>query len=287
MELAASRAATQLDGLIERTISCLNDRLCSGRSGAGAKSRGSVNSSAGNIQCVLKFKMRKAIHRLGRWYVKKLLESEAAAQKAQPINERPIELSFLFNAIRELEPSRVLDVGVGQSPLPALIRNCGCTVVAIDNIKDYWPGGMINRHWLVQNEDIRCPTLPSNSFDLITCISVIEHIMEPERAFRSMLDLLHPAGHLVLTTPYNEGRYVEDVYRLPGFTGNPGEPYRCSSYDRPTLERWLASTTATILKQEYWRIWEGDVWRQGERLITPEKTSAEAPHQLTCLLIKK
>ena len=55
-----------------------------------------------------------------------------------------------------------------------------------------------------------------------------------------MIALLKPGGHLVLTMPYNETKYVEDVYKLPG--GDLGEPqdYRCASYNRAVLDQWLA-----------------------------------------------
>jgi 2-polyprenyl-3-methyl-5-hydroxy-6-metoxy-1,4-benzoquinol methylase len=123
-------------------------------------------------------------------------------------------------------------------------------------------------------------------FNMITCISVLEHITEPEKAFQSMIELLRPGGHLVLTMPYNETRYVEDVYKLPNYTGDP-QSYPCASYNRAVLSEWLSSSRAKIVKQYYWRMWAGDVWRQHERLPKPERTSAAEPHQLTCLLIQK
>jgi len=99
--------------------------------------------------------LKATIHRLGRWYLGQILESEAESQKARAINERPIELAFLFQALSDLRPARVLDVGPGTSPLPAVLHGCGCHVTAIDNISDYWPRGMFNRYWHVIDEDIR------------------------------------------------------------------------------------------------------------------------------------
>lgn len=231
--------------------------------------------------------LRATVHRFGRWYIRQILASEATAQVARPLNERPVELSFLFEAVRELQPRRVLDVGTGLSPLPALLRNCGCEVNAVDNISDYWPNGMVNRHWQIINDDIRSPHVVRPGYDLVACISVIEHIEDPDAAFRSMVSLLSPGGHLVLTCPYNERRYVEDVYKLPGGDLGEPQPYRCASYNRPALERWLAGAPAQIVRQEYWSFWSGEVWRQGARLSSPTRTSADGPHQITCLLIRR
>jgi 2-polyprenyl-3-methyl-5-hydroxy-6-metoxy-1,4-benzoquinol methylase len=108
----------------------------------------------------------------------------------------------------------------------------------------------------VIDDDIRRPTTLRSRFDLISCISVIEHIDDPAAAFRSMIKLLVPGGHLVLRCPYND--------------------------------QWLAAaTSAQIVRQEYWRFWSGDVWRQGERCDHPERTSALEPHQLNCILIRR
>jgi 2-polyprenyl-3-methyl-5-hydroxy-6-metoxy-1,4-benzoquinol methylase len=85
--------------------------------------------------------------------------------------------------------------------LPALLRNRGCHVTAVDNVSDYWEHGrhsLINRHWLVIDDDIRRPTTLRSRFDLISCISVIEHIDDPAAALRSIIKLLEPGRHLVL-----------------------------------------------------------------------------------------
>ncbi len=235
--------------------------------------------------------VKAAVHWLGEQYIRRILRSSAEAQHARPINERPVELRFLLKCVHDLRPASVLDVGPGESPLPAVLRNCGCHVTAVDNLSDYWGRGsrsLVNRHWHVVNDDIRRPATLRPGFDLISCISVIEHIDDATAAFRSMIDLLAPGGHLVLTCPYNERRYVEDVYQLPG--GDLGQPqhYRCASYNRATVDQWMASAPAArIVAQEYWRFWAGEVWCQSDRLAQPQMTSAAEPHQLTCMLIRR
>jgi len=147
---------------------------------------------------------------------------------------------------------------------------------------------MFNRYWHVIDEDIRSPSGLRADFDFISCISVIEHIHDAAAAFGSMIAVLKPGGHLVLTMPYNETKYVEDVYKLPG--GDLGEPqdYRCASYNRAVLDQWLAEALpARIVRQDYWQFWSGDVWRQGHRLTRSIRTSADRPHQLTCALIQR
>jgi len=56
-------------------------------------------------------------------------------------------------------------------------------VTTVDNVKDYWPSGMSNRHYYVINDDIRDWKLNHKS-DLITSISVVEHIEQSDSAVR-------------------------------------------------------------------------------------------------------
>ena len=210
--------------------------------------------------------LKAAVHSFGRSYVRRLLQSQAETQSFRRHNERAVEYRFLFECVSELRPRNVVDVGTGTTALPSLLATCGCVVTAIDNIKDYWPNGMINRHWHVVDEDIRCPKAIHGPFDLVSCISVIEHITDHEAAFQGLIKLLRVGGHLVVTTPFNERRSVPNVYDLTGAAYGHGAPYPCRSTSSTELKRWLASSGASIVRQEWWRLWSGDVWCQGEFL---------------------
>jgi len=235
---------------------------------------------------IVNMMIKKIIHRLGAKYIHRINENEARAQTFRRHNERPIEYRFVFQCLNDLRPVTVLDVGTGTIALPSLMANCGCVVQAIDNIRDYWPAGMVNRHWHVINDDIRKPRITEN-FDMITCVSVIEHIDRPTMAFRSMIDLLTPGGHLVLTTPYNERRSVANVYALPGAAYGQDAPYICRSSSRGEIDDWLGETGSEIVRQEFWRFWSGEVWTQGTPLPAPHQVTKNDPHQLTCLLLRK
>ena len=170
---------------------------------------------------------RNVLNIYPRWICKREFESQTFVR----FNERPIEFSFVFKKIGELYPHTVLDVGTGTTALPHLMRNCGCLVTATDNVRDYWPSGMLNRHYHVINDDIT-ETHISDTFDLITCVSVLEHILKPDDAIRNMFSLLKPNGHLILTFPYSENNYIRNVYELPGSSYGQGAPYITQSYSR-------------------------------------------------------
>jgi SAM-dependent methyltransferase len=230
--------------------------------------------------------IKSLINYMGLLYVKLLCKREYKKQKFVGINERPIELQFVFRSLSQKWPQTVLDVGTGATALPHLIRNCGFLVTAIDNIRDYWPFGLINRHYYVMNDDITKTRL-KDTFDFITCVSVLEHIRDHRAAVRSLFKLLKPGGHLVLTFPYNEYHYVEHVYALPNSSVNINYPFITQAYSRNEINGWLAENNGKILEQEYWQFFSGEYWTCGERICPPIQVDKNVKHQISCLLMQK
>lgn len=226
--------------------------------------------------------VKQVLNAYQRWICKREYENQAFTR----FNERPIEFGFVFRKIGELYPRTILDVGTGTTALPHLMRNCGPLVTAIDNVKDYWPRGMFNRHYHILDDDIT-QTRITEKFDMVTCVSVLEHIENSAAAMRGMLSLLNPGGHLLLTCPYTEQQYVKNVYELSGSSYGRGNSYITQSYSRAELDGWLADADARILEQEYWQCWEGDSWTVGKQLIPPRKVTVADKHQLSCIHIQR
>lgn len=127
------------------------------------------------------------LQEFGKWYCQQLCKREYDAQKTSTINERPAEYHFVFKSLAKVCPITVLDIGTGKTALPHMIRTCGHKVTAIDNIKDYWPEGMYNRHFHIIHDDITKTKL-KNTFDFISCVSVLEHIKDYDKAVQSIED---------------------------------------------------------------------------------------------------
>ena len=219
-------------------------------------------------------------------YTPLLCRWEYRRQKHTKFNERPVEFGFVFKHIGQLYPLHILDVGTGKTALPHLMRNCGAVVTAIDNIKDYWQTGMRNRHYHIIDDDICSPKI-DKKFDLITCISVLEHIEEYSKAIASMFKLLNDHGHLIITCPYAENSYVSNVYKLENSSYGQNAKFVTQSYSREQLNKWLDDNGGEIVDQEYWQYWSGDHWTVGNQIIPPNKVTSDEKHQLTCILIRK
>lgn len=229
--------------------------------------------------------LKALVHSFGRAYSSEVCRRDWQEQYFDRINERPVEFSFALSVLNEYPVITVLDVGPGVSSFPATLAHCGYLVTALDNVSDYWPNGMYNRHFHVLDDDIRHPRV-KQEFDAVTCISVMEHIAEFVEAARGIGSLLKKAGHLILTCPYNEERYCKDVYREPGAMQGQNNPYICQSYSRRELDAMVDAIGGTIVKQEYWQVFAGDIWAQGQRLQRPVHSSRDQAHQLTCVVIQ-
>lgn len=219
-------------------------------------------------------------------YLIRICRQEYESQYHARMNERPVEFGFVFRHLSMLYPRKILDVGTGMTSLPHLMQNCGFHVTAIDNVTDYWPAGMINRHFYVLDDDITNTGL-NEKYDLITCISVLEHVVKYNDAVRNMIGLLKSGGHLILTCPYTEWKYESNVYLLPGASYGRDLSYICQSFSRKELDRWVKDNNAIIVDQEYWQFWDGLFWTAGKPVTPPRRVGADDKHQLTCVLLKR
>ena len=197
------------------------------------------------------------------------------------VNERAPEYGFVFDFLKEYHPERVLDVGTGTTALPALLSVFIPEVVASDNVTDYWPNGMTNKHCDVVDNDIVNSTL-EGEFDLITCISVLEHIEKDLDAIDNMIKLLAPGGKLIITCPYRHTEYVPNAYDITGVQ----RPYICKMYDKYNVDDWC-SRGLMLDKVEYWRIFAGDYWGQGIRIKPLMSHNPDTHHHLACLQFTK
>jgi SAM-dependent methyltransferase len=215
--------------------------------------------------------------------IRRDLQRKFQTQRFRATNERPVEYSFAFRYLNELQPQTVLDVGSGRSAFPALLRTCGFVVTATDNIRDYWPRGMFNQHWHVLDDDVMASKLPDETFDAVACVSVLEHIGDPLKAVASMRRVLKPGGALILTTPFGAKPHP-NVYSIPGSYG-ARNPYPCRQSSTDDLTRWLA-LGFRVHAAEYWAMFlQSDYWSCGPMMRPPQQTAT--PSHLGCFVITK
>lgn len=225
--------------------------------------------------------------KVGSLYTRLNNKREYDSQNFTAVNERPIEYRFVFEVLTKVSPTAVLDVGTGVTSLPSLMRSCGFLVTAIDNIRDYWPDGMFNKHYHVLNDNILKPEI-SKTFDVITCISVLEHIQDYNLALKSMTNLLNAKGNLILTFPYNENKFCANVYELPDSNAKgKSMPFGTHAFCRADVDQWCKENNLEVVKQEFWDCFTGEFWTCGERKRPFVEVDKTKPHHISCVWLRK
>jgi len=125
------------------------------------------------------------------------------------INERIVEIPFIFKNLPKNTKSAILDVGCCETILPIQLSSLGYQVTGLD-IRDYELG---HPNFKFVKEDICQTKLSHDQFDVITCVSMVEHVglntiygksnqkSSDKKAIKSMFSLLKPGGKLFITTP--------------------------------------------------------------------------------------
>ncbi|MFO1190145.1 MAG: class I SAM-dependent methyltransferase [Alphaproteobacteria bacterium] len=228
---------------------------------------------------------------LARRYVQSILEDEWNRAQCGDLfgepNERPVEYAFALAQIARHCPHSVLDIGTGMTAWPHLLANCGLQVTATDNIRDYWTKTIWNRHWLVENDNI-VNTSMTKTFDMITCMSVLEHIVKYEDAARSIARLLKPGGRAIVSVPFNNDLYIDNVYKMEGSRLNhPGVPFVGHVFSRAALEGAFAKAGMDLEDEDLFDAHTGDYWSIGKRKSPIVRASRDSKHDLGCFAFRK
>jgi len=225
------------------------------------------------------------LHKPLNFAVEAVLHRQYLRQKPILFNERPVEYQYVFRQLIRLCPKTILDAGTGKSALPSLLKTCGFAVTAIDNKSAYWKNGFSNWHYHIIQDDILRPAL-QGPFDLVLCISVLEHIPEHALAVANLMRLARPGGHVILTFPYHEYRYCPNVYEARDSDVKTKPNFITQAFSRKEVDLWLRQTGSTLIDQEYWRFYTGEYWTTGAKLTRPERATDATPHQIACMLFE-
>lgn len=167
---------------------------------------------------------------------------------------RYFELDFVWRSLEDHSFRQYLDV---SSPrlLPMLLLAAKSDVQAellnpdgrdLEITKQFAKAARLDRQCRLQHATIGDAQLPPLSFDVITSVSVVEHIPEDSEAIRTMWRCLAPGGRLLLTVPCaNEGyeEYVsKDVYGVLQPQAD-GYTFWQRYYDQLQLESRIFSIT--------------------------------------------
>lgn len=158
--------------------------------------------------------------------------------------EKVFEYGTLLDAVHDWNGLRILDIGTGRSTLPQWMTHLGGRVLSLDlpvPAEDRWGGFQERINSMVARRSgviagiagsMRQLPCADESFDLVTCFSVVEHLDTnlPDRAF----------------VPYDEqcrrlAEVLEETIRVTAPGGRFYFTSECCDFDRATSDAWRQS----------------------------------------------
>ncbi|MHB8745780.1 MAG: glycosyltransferase [Gammaproteobacteria bacterium] len=112
----------------------------------------------------------------------------------------------------------VLDVGAGTCPYRKLFAHCNYKSHDFKQYEGVKLGGTTDYGSIDYCSDITAIPVPDNSFDVVLCTEVLEHVPEPIEAMREFARILKPGGKMLLTAPLGCGLHQLPYHYYGGYT---------------------------------------------------------------------
>jgi len=128
------------------------------------------------------------------------------AGPSKPLHElNPLRLRYVENAAG-LRDAQVLDVGCGGGILSEAMARSGARVIGIDlsqAVLDVAELHALEGKLAIEYRAIAAEELAAarpGSFDLVTCMEMLEHVPDPAKALAALGSLVKPGGHVIVST---------------------------------------------------------------------------------------
>jgi 2-polyprenyl-6-hydroxyphenyl methylase/3-demethylubiquinone-9 3-methyltransferase len=126
--------------------------------------------------------------------------------ESRPLHDlNPVRLGYIAERV-SLKSVRALDVGCGGGLLSEALARAGAQVTAIDLAPAVLDVARLHLHESGLAVDYREVSVEAlavempGTFDLVTCMEMLEHVPDPASVIRACAHLLKPGGRLFLST---------------------------------------------------------------------------------------
>ncbi|MDE0789746.1 MAG: bifunctional 2-polyprenyl-6-hydroxyphenol methylase/3-demethylubiquinol 3-O-methyltransferase UbiG [Woeseiaceae bacterium] len=106
----------------------------------------------------------------------------------------------------QLAQARVVDIGCGGGILAESMATSGANVIGIDMAEGPLAVARLHQHESDAKVDYRKATAEelagqeAGSFDVVTCLEMLEHVPDPALVIKSCAELVKPGGHVFFST---------------------------------------------------------------------------------------
>jgi SAM-dependent methyltransferase len=154
----------------------------------------------------------------------------------------PDARDVMFEAVAEVAPRRVLEVGCGPGEAAERIaRELGADVVAVDQSERMVELARA-RGVDARVGDVQALDFPDGEFDCVLAAWMLYHVPEIDRALAEMARVLRPGGRLVAVT--NAGDHLAELWGLVGIARIP------HAFGRENGEELLARHFARVERRD-------------------------------------
>jgi len=124
----------------------------------------------------------------------------------RPLHEiNPLRLDWIRQHV-QLSGANVVDIGCGGGILAESIAAAKATVTGIDMAEAALTVARLHLHESKADVEYRQATAEelaaeeAGSFDVVTCLEMLEHVPDPAQVIRSCAELVKPGGHVFFST---------------------------------------------------------------------------------------
>jgi 2-polyprenyl-6-hydroxyphenyl methylase/3-demethylubiquinone-9 3-methyltransferase len=117
----------------------------------------------------------------------------------------PLRLDWIRRYV-ELDGATVADVGCGGGILAEAMAGCGATVTGVDMAEGPLAVARLHQVESGAEVDYRRATAEDlaaerpGSYDVVTCLELLEHVPSPVKVIAAVFELLRPGGHAFFST---------------------------------------------------------------------------------------
>ena len=144
--------------------------------------------------------------------------SELPIEEIHGFNQRERDLWVSQKAGRIASGSMVLDVGAGTCHYRSHFSHCEYKTHDFKKYKGYQDDSEGRYGKIDYISDISSIPVPSESFDVILCTEVLEHVPEPIVVLQELSRILKPGGQLLITAPLGSGLHQLPYHYYGGYT---------------------------------------------------------------------
>jgi len=157
----------------------------------------------------------------------------------------------------EFAPESALDLGCGVALYLLEFRKRGCEVRGVEGSRNAIENALINAR-LIEKHDLREPYHPNQTFDLVLCFEVAEHI--PAKYADTLVESITRAGDTVVFTAATPGqggshhvneqprKYWKDKFAECGFEYDRKATDRLSGSMTPRKANWISKNLFVFVK---------------------------------------